>query len=819
MSEFISINKQNKKYRPYSSNFIEKKLNDRLLSAGNINNSNNIPNKISIYKNYIILPTLNIKNSLNKINRKIISNSMPKQNNFKYEVEKLYDQNVSFKKKIRILQKEINAIKNNIFEKQNLLNEMNGEIEKILKDNKELSDISIIRPISSAEKGRYLMIGKMKNKIKEAESGLKNEIVMNKKYRHSLKFTKIKELEFEKKVIEEEKQKIISLIENSKDLKIKQKNEIQENKLYNKQIKIQNKLITDCNNQLQNLDDEEQKLENQIIIYKNNVNRTNNNIKIIKIRHISLKEQNSKLKEEQKKFNAENNDIDLDTNLQKLNKKLSRAKNEYTYQKNKNINILQKLEAIKKIYKIDERKKEKEDDDSENSNSKDSKDSKDNLNHYNYDEKINKLKIIYERNRKKEKELGDNLILYQEAVEKLNNGENINLEEIKNKIIKIIYQEDIVIGEKEKNKKDKKKNKGKLDISKDLLFSKDNPYYTYLEENDIIKCNKLNNSQFSQFTYILLKNFEAKKINYEKAKNGLIVPLMNYYNTILNENENQQNIQDKINLKFCEIIKNILNFNNQNDLVILKVYFNCIFYEKIKMNNSPNENEKFKIMTDYFLSLFNYIYEYNAEKEKIFKNKLKTKYKTEVIKLKNILDSKNKDKDNEFISFQDIKNIFDENKDIKLKEKYKEYIIYCMKQYDNNEKSLFDLKISKIDDILKEEIMSKVKENKINELNPEISLEEYNKNIDSVLVIIKQLMEDEKKDLKEIFGDSLMINYEQNKDKDIITIESFVNNLKNRNIKLSELQISCFNKKYCINEKMNGLDIKQIENDIINFNK
>ena len=329
----------------------------------------------------------------------------------------------------------------------------------------------------------------------------------------------------------------------------------------------------------------------------------------------------------------------------------------------------------------------------------------------------------------------------------------------------------------------------------------------------------MNNSQFSQFTYILLKNFEAKKINYEKAKNGLIIPLMNYYNTILNENENQQNIQDKINLKFCEIIKNILNFSNQNDLVILKVYFNCIFYEKIKMNNSTNENEKFKIMTDYFLSLFNYIYEYNAEKEKIFKNKLKTKYKTEVIKLKNILDSKNKDKDNEFISFQDIKNIFIENKDIKLKEKYKEYIIYCMKQYDNNEKSLFDLKISKIDDILKEEIMSKVKENKINELNPEISLEEYNKNIDSVLVIIKQLMEDEKKDLKEIFGDSLMINYEQNKDKDIITIESFANNLKNRNIKLSELQISCFNKKYCINEKMNGLDIKQIENDIINFNK
>ena len=231
-------------------------------------------------------------------------------------------------------------------------------------------------------------------------------------------------------------------------------------------------------------------------------------------------------------FTEMENDI---TTLKVLGfKSSSREKNEYTYEKNKNKNILQKLEAIKKIckiYKIDERKKEKEDDGNKNSNSMDSKD---NLKYYNSDEKINELKTIYERSRKKEKELGANLILFQEVLEKLNNGENINLEEIKNKIIKIIYQEDIVIGEKEKNKKDKKKNKGKLDISKDLLFSKDNPYYTYLEENDIIKCNKLNNSQFSQFIYTLLKNFEAKKINYEKAKNDLIIPLTYFVDILFN---------------------------------------------------------------------------------------------------------------------------------------------------------------------------------------------------------------------------------------------------------------------------------------------
>ena len=830
MNEIILLNKS-KKNVSYSSKIIEKKRNYRALSAENINNCN----KINIYKKYDILPTLKTKNSFIKIQRNILNNSMTKNNNFKYEIEKLYDQNVNYKKKIKKLQYEINLIKNNLEENQNVLNTMNEEIEKILKDNKEELETNIFtKKISSAEKGRYAMISKMKNKIKEAENGLIKEIFTNKKYKKSLKFTKINELELEKRIIEEQKQKIIIFIENSKELEKKQKKDLEENKSYryNKKLISQQKEMIDYSNRIQNLEERGKDIENQIIKYKNNVDKINNNVKRIRIKHISLKEKNDKLKKEQIKFNKKNDCVDLDANLQKLNKQLSTAKNEYNYQKRRGEYILQKLDTIKKI----DKNKNKDDYNNINNNSHNSKNSQrskenDDLNDDNKSEKINKLKIIYEQNRKKENELEENLILYKEAIEKKNNGENINIEEIKNKIIDLINQE-IDIDEKDENEtninekedKNEKKNLDNSNINNDLILSYDNPYYTDSEENEIIKSKKFNRWQFTQFTYVLFKNFEAKKINYEKAQKNIIIPLMNFYQTIINEDK--KTIQKKLNEKFCEIIRNILNINNENDLINLKVYFNSIYYEKVKNNNSIDYDDKYKLLNEYFLSLFNYINEYDITKEKKLKNKLITKYKNDLTKLKHILENIGKDKRNkeninkanlnDYISFQEIKNIFDSNNNITIKEKYIEFIIYYMKQYNDNNSSLYDLKKSKLEDILKEEeIIDKDKDNKIIEINAEISLDEYNKNINSVLVVIKQLMEKEKKDIKILFGDSIIKNSEQN--KDIITIESFSNELNKRDITLNQLQISCFNKKYCINEETNTLDFRQIENDVIKF--
>lgn len=173
-----------------------------------------------------------------------------------------------------------------------------------------------------------------------------------------------------------------------------------------------------------------------------------------------------------------------------------------------------------------------------------------------------------------------------------------------------------------------------------------------------------------------------------------------------------------------------------------------------------------------------------------------------------------------------MKDILDKNKDIILKEKYIEYLIYYMKQYDDNKSSLFDLKINKLDEILKEEKIEEDNHKEINNNNDkednsnesirEITLEEYNNNINSVLGIIKQLMSDENKEFKQLFNES--ITKIDNSNTEIISLESFIDELNKRNIKLNYLQISCINKKYCINEELHSLEIKQIEEDINNFN-
>ena len=174
LSNTNSLNNRTKlKNLPYSSNIFKKDF-IRVLSAGNINQSKNCKN-ISIYKNRFILPTLNISSSTKKIKRIILNNSLPK-NKYKLEIEHLYEQNINYKKTIQKLQLEINIMKNNINEKQVILNLMNEEIEKLLKENEVKFELDNSKAFSSYEKDRYIMIGKIKNKIREAEQGLKNEI-------------------------------------------------------------------------------------------------------------------------------------------------------------------------------------------------------------------------------------------------------------------------------------------------------------------------------------------------------------------------------------------------------------------------------------------------------------------------------------------------------------------------------------------------------------------------------------------------------------------------------------------------------------------
>ena len=196
-----------------------------------------------------------------------------------------------------------------------------------------------------------------------------------------------------------------------------------------------------------------------------------------------------------------------------------------------------------------------------------------------------------------------------------------------------------------------------------------------------------------------------------------------------------------------------------------------------------------------------------------------------MVKLKNVIKeyiAKNKkNKDNEdYIAINEIKNILDNNNDVKIRGKYIEFIIYYMKQFDDANSSLLDLNVEKLESILQEP-SENVNINEINNLSEsnesgeEVSPTTFNQCIHDVLTMIKQIMANENKNLREVFTDSIVKITKPN--ADIITLDSFADELKKRKINLNYMQMSCFNYRYCINEELHALEIDKIEQDINNL--
>ena len=913
--------------RPYSTKKVGKTQFKYAFSLGNVNNNSNFRRKNKMIKNESFLPSLNNINRSVSIARQNDSKESIRKKNVTFELEKLYEQNIGHKNTIKKLQTDIDLLKNDLNQKQTVLNSLNKKIDKLIDEKEKENEVNIEMTEPTQVQGKYIMIKKMKNKIMEAENYLNKKRYNNKLIKKNIRYTKSIEFEMEQNIVNEQMKKIMKLIENSKDLKKQQEEEIMENKVYNKRIKTQAKLIKTFEQKLKELKEEEKYLQNEIQKYENTLNASNENVNSIKLKHITLKEQNVKLSQEKLEFDNKNKECTLEI----LQKQLNRAKNDYNFYKSKYDDTEKRLDIIKKnsleqsIQPSNKSKTEKI---------------------------INKVKDIYKQNKDKENDLEKYLFLYQEAIEKLNKGEKVNIKEIKDKILEIINRkiEDFNINDLKKGKKKRKGKVSKKIIFDELTLAENNPYYINAKENDSLKTNKFNNEQYSQFGYALFTNFESKKINQEKAKDDIAIPLINFYKEIDPNKENPENQENKDNSankesnlqgqlcdKFIELISNELNCNNEDDLKRLKIYFNAVYFERSKnIKNKDNNSSNVDLFTDYFLSLFQYLHEYTQKEENKFKRKLNTKYKEYLLKLNELINKndnkkvikviikdsnsnpvatkdnkENKDnKDNEdnkenkdntdnkenkdkkdstdnidnkdnkdnnvkkdnkdnkdkkdkkdntenkitYITIQEIRNIFNNNKDIKLKDTYIEYIIYFLKQFDDDTSSLFDLKVEKLDEIMKYEIIineasTNLNENENNDINPNsnennindllnsnnlnndkdfrdnesiasldpITQDDFNANIDHVLKIVKQLMFEEKKDLRTLFADSIVKI--TSPDTDIITLDSFRNELNKRNVNINIVRLVCLKTKYCVNEELKALDLKKIEEDINKLNE
>ena len=324
------------------------------------------------------------------------------------------------------------------------------------------------------------------------------------------------------------------------------------------------------------------------------------------------------------------------------------------------------------------------------------------------------------------------------------------------------------------------------------------------KENKMIDTNNSGNSQkklfteeeFSEFTFVLVKNLEAKKITTNIAKEKIIL-LQNKNEEIPNETFIQR------------MSHNILTcLNNKNEESIQKLDKWLYFLLTISDNNQNT-------MTEKFLSLLTNIKLYTPEEELVLSKKVK-KY---LLPKKEILLSKLEPFKNKFISFLFLKQIIEEQK-IEMKDDYSQYLFYALKKFEEPGVSLYDLKVQNLFDILNnEENDSKMDE----ESDIEITNEEFTTIISSFIIQLMNYLNKKQTSLREVLNgliQTLNVDEEDiNQDKiEIVLIEPFIKKMKDIGIQINnDIETFCIFNRYKLTDEYEIISVNLLEKELENF--
>ena len=312
------------------------------------------------------------------------------------------------------------------------------------------------------------------------------------------------------------------------------------------------------------------------------------------------------------------------------------------------------------------------------------------------------------------------------------------------------------------------------------------------KDNNLIDFNEKN---FNEFTFILLTNFEAKKLTVNKAKEKIILPI----NEIdkLSTEEFLNKIKDNMSL--------YLNCKNEESLSNI---FNWLLYLYNANNNDKN------IMQNEFLTILSNIKEYPKDQELFLSKKVK-KYlypkKDEILEKLNLYKY-----NNNYVSFFLLKKIIEEEK-IELKEQYFVYLFYALKLFDDPEASLNDLKFELLLDILNDSNNdSKMDE----ESDLEISDEEYNQIILDFQTKLLHYINSNHTNLRFILNGLIKVTNlgDENNVIEVVLIRPFFERMKEIGIWMNnELEIYCIFNRYKLSEKFEGINIYLLEEELKNL--
>ena len=524
-------------------------------------------------------------------------------------------------------------------------NEMEEGVEQMINEVNEINDMNEINEVNELNEGNDIM---EKNTPSQVE---------NKKPKDENKINENVNPNMNKANIEKDKKEIlISNPQNEngeqnmngmKDELLKIINSLSDN--FNNQIMKQNKafdsmkedLAKQSDAKINQMKDELNKKDNEIIELKNTINNLKqklddyeSKLKDVNIKFDNIKIDNIKpLQNSSKKNEQNNNDGNLDNNkimnevknnLQGFDNKISEVKNIFENNKKDNDNIIKNLtEKINNLDKNIQKNKTKENDNTKISSiEKGLKALDDKINTYEFDQLIENIAIlmekqndnkIYEMINKLETQISDikqklnkrdslesskNKNKFDpELINKINNHENL-ITKLQTKLNKI--QDEKQIDNSSKNKlSDIEKQSNDLKSKVDSLIT----LTKKLENNNKelnSKTNDLSN-KFSQISVVPDPQFQSRKISNPKTK---------YYRTIENQNINQEmsyynrtnpNINTNLNLSKDSFNSKIVNFSDitflQNRIMqinpkIREVFFSLVYRASEDGDKAANFHQK-----------------------------------------------------------------------------------------------------------------------------------------------------------------------------------------------------------------------------------
>ena len=501
---------------------------------------------------------------------------------------------------------------------------------------------------------------------------------------------------------------------------------------------------------------------------ENNENENNEN----KVNNIINKEEN----EDIVNFNVENikadempNNVNVNNNEKENNEKKDNNKENLVDKNNDKDNI-----------NNDEEKKEEEDVkkiDNDNDNNNEKK------------ENENENQRIIKIEEQKTGESPEKKEILKESVSNTNNKEDNNKKSNQS-------TENGKIKKSSENKKDD--NNNKQNTEKKITEKKNTENNNKINENNTninynSNSNTLTNEEFTEFTYILIKNFESKKISEETARQKIIIiPLSK-------EPLDNNKFIDQMSFN---IMKSV-HCDNNDSLQKVKKWLGTL------LTLCANDQKK---MTENFLALFSNITLYTQDQEILLSKKVKKCF----LGKKDQIYQKLEPFKEKYVSFDFLKKLIEEQQ-IKIKDEYVQYLFYELKKFDDVNASLYDLKVQNLFDIFD----NNENESKMNtESDIEITNEEYVNIITNFGTQLLNYLNTNHTDLRTVLGGIVQnLSGDDSSEKiEVVFIEPFVNRMKEIGIELNdEIKIYCLFSRYKLSDEYEIISVNLLEKELENF--